>query len=424
MAAKLKAEEDAKRKATQEAERLAQEEARRKIALEAERKVAEQARQQAELEAQRKLEAEAAKKAALEAERKAAEEAKQKAELATKQKTEELMRQKAELEAKREAEERARKQAILEARKRAETAAIAEAARRGQLQAEQAAALKDQQEAQRQAEESARRSTAIQATQMASAAVSSPPAADKDYSGRQILDEISARHDRPYEYEFQQMILEDKRGNREERTLKRYLREDEKDEKRIASVFHSPRGVEGVALLTWQHAKSADDQWLFLPAQGKKMKRIAKGGKKNYFMGTDFTYEDLMSESRDKFQYDRLADEDLEGIAHFVVKATPTDPEMIEESGYAHRVIWVKKQNFVVARVDFFDKRERLIKRQTSEEYQQVQDNAWRADKTIMENLKKSHKTIIVIKERSFDEGTVPSDNFKQRTIESGRILR
>ena len=35
-----------------------------------------------------------------------------------------------------------------------------------------------------------------------------------------------------------------------------------------------------------------DDQWIFLPAL-KKVKRISSDGKTDYFMGSDFTYDDL-----------------------------------------------------------------------------------------------------------------------------------
>ena len=40
-----------------------------------------------------------------------------------------------------------------------------------------------------------------------------------------------------------------------------------------------------------------DDQWLYMPAYGQKLKRIAGGNKKGYFMGTDFSYEDLRPEN-------------------------------------------------------------------------------------------------------------------------------
>ena len=243
-------------------------------------------------------------------------------------------------------------------------------------------------------------------------------------SGRQILDEVSKRHDSPYELEIQRMILIDKSGNEETREMHRYKREIDTNESRYVSVFLAPSGVKGVSLLTWQHKDSADDQWLYLPAYGKKMKRIAKGGRKNYFMGTDYTFEDLVSEARDKFNYERLADEELEGIKAFVVKAVATDPELAKETGYSFRKLWITQDNFLVVRIDFYDKRERLLKRQTNSEPVNVKDSLWRSNKSVMEHFDNQHKTITEISSRSFDESAVPEKNFQERSIVSGALVR
>lgn len=243
-------------------------------------------------------------------------------------------------------------------------------------------------------------------------------------TGRQVLDEIVERHEKPYEFEIQKMTLIDSFGKEEKRELRKYVREVSDTETRAVSVFRAPSGVKGVAILTWQHDDNQDDQWLFLPSRGKKMKRIAKGGKKNYFMGTDYTYEDMVSESREKFSYERLADEEIDGKPYFVIKVVATDPQLASESGYSHRVLWVTQDTFVTVKVEFFDRDEKLVKRQTGADFKNIEGKAWRANKSVMEHLVTKHKTIVEIAERSFDESAVPEKNFRQRTITSGKILR
>ena len=137
-------------------------------------------------------------------------------------------------------------------------------------------------------------------------------------TGRQIMDQVAERHEKDFEYEVQEMVLIDKKGNKEKRLLKRYQRKGEDENFKYLMVFHDPSGVRGVALLTWQNKEKDDDQFMYLPSMGKKMKRIAKGGKRNYFMGTDFTFEDLVTESRDKFTYKRLPDETKDGAEYFL----------------------------------------------------------------------------------------------------------
>ena len=243
-------------------------------------------------------------------------------------------------------------------------------------------------------------------------------------SGRQILDEVSNRHDRAYELEVQQMTLIDKSGTEDKREMHRYKRKIDSNESRYISVFLAPSGVKGVCLLTWQHKSSIDDQWLYLPAYGKKMKRIAKGGRKNYFMGTDYTFEDLASESHDKFDYQRLSDEELDGTQTFVIKAIVIDETLKKETGYGFRKLWITQDNFQIVRVDFYDKRERLLKRQLNLNFINIEGQLWRANKIIMEHFNNQHKTITTIIRRSFEESAVPEKNFQERSVISGALIR
>lgn len=243
-------------------------------------------------------------------------------------------------------------------------------------------------------------------------------------TGRQILDEAASRHEAPYEFEAQTMTLVDKKGNQEVREVRRYSRKGEDGQYKYLVVFRSPPGVKGVALLTWQHKDADDDQWLYLPAQGEQVKRIAKGSKKNYFMGTDFTYEDLVSESRDKFTSTRLPDETVDGVDHFVVEVVPSDPELVKESGYQKRVMWVRKETYFVDRTDYYDKQGKLLKRQTAGELDNVSGQMWRAKTSKMENLGTNHATLVRVDQRLLEEAAVPEENFQQRFLLSGQHLR
>ena len=250
------------------------------------------------------------------------------------------------------------------------------------------------------------------------------PAWSDDLTGRQVIDEVSKRHEKSFEFEKQRMILTDgKSGATEEREVRRYVRKDDGEFKYLV-VFHEPAGIKGVALLTWQHEDKDDDQWLYLPAYGKKMKRIAKGGRKNYFMGTDYAFEDLVSESKDKFKYTREADQTLDGADHYVVMAAPVDKKVEKSSGYKHRILFVRKDIFFITRTDYFDKRGKFIKRQLAQDLSQVDGDLWRAAKSVMENEKENHTTVTEIVERSFEKKLVKAKKFQQRFVTSGKHLR
>lgn len=248
--------------------------------------------------------------------------------------------------------------------------------------------------------------------------------AAQELTGRQIVDEVAARHEAPYDFEKQAMTLIDKKGNQEIRDTRRYARKGADEQFKYLIVFDSPPGVKGVALLTWQHADTDDDQWLYLPAQGDQVKRIAKGSKKNYFMGTDFTYEDLVSESRDKFTYTRLPDELLEGAASYVVEVTPADANLAKDSGYQKRIAWVRKDNFYATKTDYYDKQGKLLKRQTSSGLEHVGGNMWRAKTTKMDNLSNGHATLVQVDRRALEDSGVPEEVFQQRFLTSGQHMR
>lgn len=249
------------------------------------------------------------------------------------------------------------------------------------------------------------------------------PAAAQELSGRQILDQAAERHERDFEREVQKMTLIDKSKTKKERELRRYARRTDGNY-RYLLVFHSPSGVKGSALLTWQNKNKADDQWLYLPAMGDKMKRIAEGGRKNYFMGTDYTYEDLVSESRDKFEYKRLPDETIEGVAYYVVESMAVEPTLKKETGYGSRKLWVRKDTFFIARTDYFDKRGKLIKRQTTDKLSAVDGTTWRAAFSRMENFQENHTTEIEVVGREMTEAVVKPDIFRERHVTSGQHIR
>ncbi|MFA7431075.1 MAG: outer membrane lipoprotein-sorting protein [Rhodospirillaceae bacterium] len=260
------------------------------------------------------------------------------------------------------------------------------------------------------------------------------PVLAQEMTGRDIMDEVSGRHDRPYESEIQAMTLIDDRGNTEQRTLRRFAREGENGLYRYLVVFDEPAGVQGVALLTWQNRGASDDQWMHLPAYGREMKRSADGGKRNYFMGTDFAFEDMTSEDRSKFSYERQPDEKteikdetgavLETVDAYVVDAYPKDADLAAETGYKFRRLYISKDQFYIRRIDFQDRRGRFLKTQYTWDMVHVDGDTWRANATVMDNDKQRHKTLIHVKSRDLSEASVPERMFEQRWVTSGRHLR
>ena len=260
---------------------------------------------------------------------------------------------------------------------------------------------------------------------MALALVFAAPVKADDMTGLQIMEEASKRHDRPVEYSLEEMQLIDGSGNVEEtRMLRRYAREFENSLSKYLLTFDSPAGVKGVAMLTWETDSGEDDQWTYLPAT-KKLKRIVGGGKRNYFLGTDFANEDLVAENLSRHRYERQADQDLDGVPHYVVWAFPETKAAKKSTGYHFREIFLRKDNFFQNKVKFFERRtKKHIKTLTVLKTSDIDNGGVRADESVMDNHKENHKTVSRIVSRDFDEGKVPDAIFKQRYIKKKKHIQ
>jgi len=251
-----------------------------------------------------------------------------------------------------------------------------------------------------------------------------PALAAAELTGRQIVDKVSANHEAPLEFELQTMTLMSGDKVDEVRETRRYALKEGENRWKYLIAFLSPAGVKGVGLLTWSKPGDQDDQWLYIPALGEKLKRIAQGSQKDYFMGTDFTFEDLTFEDKNDFQYSLKGEETLDGQAHHVVETVPANDKIKKESGYGKRVLFVRKDIFFVTRTDYYDRNDRLIKRQTASDLVKVKGNMWRARKALMDNFAKKHKTAVEVTQRSFDAASVPAAAFTHQFILNGKHTR
>ena len=207
------------------------------------------------------------------------------------------------------------------------------------------------------------------------------------------------------------MVLEDRRGKTRERRLRIRSLETPGDGDKLLVIFDEPRDVAGTAFLTFTHTSAADDQWLYLPAL-KRVKRISSNNKSSPFMGSEFAYEDLASDEVEKYDYKFLHEEPLDGRPTFVVERHPVDPQ----SGYARTVVWYDKQTYRATQIEFYDRRDELLKTLIYSRYRQYLGNHWRADEMFMANHQSGKKTVLVwtgyefgtgLSDRDFDPNTL-----------------
>lgn len=88
---------------------------------------------------------------------------------------------------------------------------------------------------------------------------------------------------------------------------------------RSMTIFDKPGDIAGTALLSYTKITKPDDQWLFLPAI-KRVKRISSANKSGPFMGSEFAYEDLLSNEVERYRYKWIKDKACGKLTCFVVE--------------------------------------------------------------------------------------------------------
>lgn len=245
-------------------------------------------------------------------------------------------------------------------------------------------------------------------------------AANGEMSATQVVEENQSRHTLKNETTVMSITLIDRRGNRETRTLRQLYKERNNGLDSSLSVFEKPADVRGTALLTRENEGKDNDQWLYLPSQ-RRLMRIAQARRNGYFMGTDFTYEDMDPEKIDNYSYRHLREEQSDGADCYVIEAVPVEKHR-RSSEYAKRILWIRKDIFFIVRVEFHDRRGHLVKTQANSKLQQVGDRAWRAQASLVDNLLKQHQTAVDILSRDI-ETHLPDSCFSERHILTGRYL-
>ncbi len=211
------------------------------------------------------------------------------------------------------------------------------------------------------------------------------------------------------------MVLKNRHGEKSVRYMRIRTLEVQGDGDKSLSIFDQPRDIKGTAMLTHSHPLKSDDQWMYLPAL-KRVKRISSRNKSGPFMGSEFAFEDLGSQEIEKYTYRWLRDEKLQGRDCFVIERRPA----YKFSGYIRQVTWLDKKMYQPLKVDYYDRKNALLKTQTFEGYKQYLGQYWRPDEMTMVNHQTHKSTELSWKGYKFKVG-LTDRNFDRNSLKRAR---
>ena len=232
-------------------------------------------------------------------------------------------------------------------------------------------------------------------------------------TGREIVEKVYTRETGNDQTSNLTMTLTNTNGSQRVRKIKQFTKLVGNTEKSIM-FFQAPADVKNTSFMNWSYDDGkTDDQWIYLPAI-KKTKRISSDSKNDYFMGSDFTYDDLGDRKLDADNHSFLREEKMNGKDCFVVESISKD----EEYMYTKTITWIEKSNFIGVKKEFYDEDEDLLKILTIKEYQEIA-GLLIINNSEMNNVQKDHTTSIVLSDIKINTN-IPVSTFSERMMMRG----
>ncbi len=210
------------------------------------------------------------------------------------------------------------------------------------------------------------------------------------------------------------MTLTNSRADQRVRKIKQFIKDMGQVEKKIM-FFLAPADVRNTSFMSWSYDKKGkdDDQWIYLPAL-RKVKRISSDSKSDYFMGSDFTYDDLGDRHPSDDTHKLLRQEKLNNEDCYVVESTPKD----EEYMYSKTISWVIKDKWIGLKKDFYDEDGEHLKTLTVKSWSKIK-GYWIVSESEMKNVRKNHTTNMKLQNIKIDSG-IASNKFTERMMKRG----
>lgn len=237
--------------------------------------------------------------------------------------------------------------------------------------------------------------------------------ANAQLTGQQVMEKVYKNPSGDDTQGVLTMTLVNSRGEQRVRTLRQFMKNDSQVEKKIM-YFVSPADVRNTSFMNWSYTDGrSDDQWIYLPAL-RRIRRISSDNKSDYFMGSDFTYDDLGDRHPDKDTHTLLREEAVDGKACYVVESKPKD----DDYTYSKTITWVMKDNFLGLKREFYDDSGKLLKELSVKKYEKV-NGFWTILETQMHNVQRDHKTVMKFNEVKINQG-IPDSRFTERMMTQG----
>lgn len=218
------------------------------------------------------------------------------------------------------------------------------------------------------------------------------------------------------------MTIKDSSGTRE-RMLNMRSRREEGARKSLIQI-ESPNEVRNTGFLSLDYSDKAksDEQWLYLPKL-HRVSRIPSSGKSDPFLGSDFSYSDLLQQDPDDFQYKlveqsvKVGDEDC-----WLIEAVPRDEQVQSALGYSKTHTWMSKSKLIPVQLKGWSNKTDKIKYFKAMDVAEI-DGVWtpkRLQMRTMQGNSATSETLLELLSVKNNSPEVSDADFNHQRLERG----
>jgi outer membrane lipoprotein-sorting protein len=195
------------------------------------------------------------------------------------------------------------------------------------------------------------------------------------------------------------------------------------DGDRLLIRFSYPNDIRGTSFLVWEHPKSEDERFLYLPSLGR-VRRIAGAETQESFVGSDFTYEDIGGREFDDYQYTFAEPEASNTSWTPPSGGAPREAWRLESkrkdaaAEFPRVVSTILKDSFVVVGAEIYNRRNEKQKVYSVRRLESI-EGIWTVMDSDMSNALEKTRTELLVESTDYNVG-LKEAAFSRRELERG----
>ncbi len=160
-----------------------------------------------------------------------------------------------------------------------------------------------------------------------------------------------------------------------------------------------------------------NEMWNYLP-QVERTIKIPPSMMLQPWMGSDFANDDLVKESSvvNDYTHEIIEEKTIDGEPVYCVKLTPKPDAAVV---WDKRIMWIRKNDFIPVRDEFYGKNDKLIKVLTYSKIKKISDRLIPTRWEMVPERKKGRRTIIEVHESVVYNGSIEETVFSLQNLKN-----